>query len=52
MVSPEGNALEFLIKKSELAINAEEARNYNRFQIGDRMLPGGTFDACTRQVQF
>ena len=37
MVSPEGNALEFLIKKSELAINAEEARNYNRFQIGDRL---------------
>jgi len=37
IVSPEGNALEFLIKKSELAINAEEARNYNRFQIGDRL---------------
>ncbi len=37
IVSPEGNTLEFLIKKSELAINAEEARNYNRFQIGDRL---------------
>ena len=37
VVSPEGNSLEFLIKKSELAINAEEARNYNRFRIGDRL---------------
>ena len=37
LVSPEGNSLEFLIKKSELAINAEETRNYNRFQIGDRV---------------
>ncbi len=37
MVSPEGQGLEFLIKKSELALNVEESRNYNRFQVGDRL---------------
>jgi len=37
MVSPEGNDLEFLIKKNDLAINVEESRNYNRFQVGDRL---------------
>ncbi len=37
MVSPEGQNLEFLIKKNELALNVEESRNYNRFQVGDRL---------------
>ena len=26
-----------MIKKNDLAINVEESRNYNRFQVGDRL---------------
>ncbi len=37
VVSLEGNSLEINIKKNQLAINAEDARNYNRFVVGDRL---------------
>jgi len=36
LVAPEGAELEILIKKSQIAINAEDART-NRFVIGDRI---------------
>ena len=52
MVSVEGNDLEFLIKKNELAINVEESRNYNRFQAGDRIdVAIASLSMETRKIQ-
>ena len=45
LVSPEGSNLEILIKKSQIAINAEDARS-NRFISGDRI------DAAIAEINF
>ncbi len=45
LVSPEGSDLEILIKKSQIAINAEDART-NRFIPGDRI------DAAIAELNF
>tara|TARA_B100002052_G_scaffold185408_1_gene168931 strand:- start:3950 stop:5677 length:1728 start_codon:yes stop_codon:yes gene_type:complete len=45
LVSPEGSDLEILIKKSQIAINAEDARS-NRFIQGDRI------DAAIAEINF
>ena len=45
LVSPEGSDLEILIKKSQIAINAEDARS-NRFIQGDRI------DAAIAEISF
>ena len=45
LVSPEGSNIEILIKKSQIAINAEDARS-NRFVQGDRI------DAAISEINF
>ena len=45
LVSPEGTNLETLIKKNQIAINAEDARS-NRFIPGDRI------DAAIAKINF